>query len=123
MTDTPIFTVEHNTLPQKGDWCIRYNPNPASTKNEDGTTTVHMNFPILIATDWVGKPEETLQKVADQLNTYEQLENTIKELIEAASDVIENWSSSGALILENPSDKAAMRKFRDTIAKAEGGAS
>ena len=43
----------------------------------------------------------------------------IKALEQAASDLIERWSASGALILENPKDKSAMRKFRDALTKAK----
>ena len=45
---------------------IRYNPNPR--KNSDGSTSYGFNFPALVASDLLGKADETMAEVAEQLN-------------------------------------------------------
>lgn len=111
MTEHLTYTVEQNDVVRKTDWAIRYNP-PA-VKNEDGSTTVSLNFPILLATDLMGKTEATLQAFADVLNKAEGFEAFLEEIrgdIEAAISEAKHmgpdWLDSGPADVITPLDRA-----------------
>ncbi|KZB73277.1 MULTISPECIES: hypothetical protein [Thalassospira] len=67
----------------------------------------------------IGLIEAAKQRIRWLSRQNEAKAARINELEQAASDLIERWSASGALILENPEDKSAMRKFRDALTKAK----
>jgi hypothetical protein len=71
----PHFTVESNGNYGRrnsgtSSWLIRYDPTPGGKVKPDGSRSFGMNFPVLVATDFLADPEPTLQKVADILNKH-----------------------------------------------------
>jgi len=63
---------------------LYYDPTPGGRKNDDGTTTISLNFPALVITEWVNQPEEIGRQVAAELNAFPALVGALKKIEHAS---------------------------------------
>lgn len=67
---------------------LYYDPTPGGRKNDDGTTTISLNFPALLITEWVNRPEEIGRQTAAELNAFPRL-------VKALADVLDKHAGLG----------------------------
>lgn len=87
----------HKGSPIQGH-VIRYTPHPEDLGN--GTTSHGLSFPAVVATDWMGQPEETLAAFAEQLNAAPAL----------AAELLTARSQTEALTIDASSWKQSARQ-------------
>lgn len=49
-------------------WALYWDKTPGGRKNADGSTSYSMKFPMLLASDWMGDQEKSMNEIADLLN-------------------------------------------------------
>lgn len=103
------FTVEHGSTAAPSDWFIRYDPIERKV-HENGSISFGMSFPILVATEYVGNPEEVMQSVARTLNdagSKDELISSLVSTLEALKPVAEREISR--VLINDPSDQAWLK--------------
>lgn len=64
-------TTACKELPKDG-YALIYDRTPGGKKNEDGSRSYSLRFPMLLASDWMAEPEKSMAEIADMLNFAER---------------------------------------------------
>lgn len=84
MSDQKHWTAEKVTGRDGGQWALVYDRLPGGRKNEDGTTTYAMWFPMLRLSEFVADGEKASADIAGVLNSHQALVDAAYRVLDYA---------------------------------------
>ncbi|WP_454622746.1 hypothetical protein [Brucella anthropi] len=103
---------------------IRYDLTPGGKKNDDGSTSFSMTFPVLQVTDWVSDGESACKEVASKLNAFDVLVEALETLRSDCQSPIDFYERNGPEFTspqgnEYESTSHVMAKFAELVASID----
>ncbi|MBL3569909.1 hypothetical protein BV509_00980 [Rhodovulum sulfidophilum] len=114
-----VWSAEKNACCDiNGDgWALVWDKIPGGRKNDNGTITFSVRFPMLLASEYLAEPERSMKALADALNAAERIDELEAAL--KAADALTRAIEAADLPLSGTSIPGAIAAFRKAREGAE----